>query len=277
MSRELDFIYIGTPKAGSTWLFEALRAHPEARLFPSKASKFFETEKPGSITGYRRQLDRFEEGGKIGEISHDAYLYPHNAKLLREQFPDVKIIACLREPGDFAKSMLLWLQTHTHMFGDDAASMTSHPHLRRAMDFVGQLRPFYDLFPADQIRIVFFEDLKSDPRGFYNDICAHIGISPAFEPEVLQQVVNPARAPRFPAVTHAIFDAGVLVRKAGFGDLVEAAKRFGPLEKLLYKPRAEIDPAVLESAEAEREKARAIFDPLEQLIGRKLPSRWREA
>ena len=277
MHRPLDFIYIGTPKAGSTWLFEALRTHPDARLFPSKASKFFETDEPGSISDYQAQLDQFEAGGKVGEISHDAYLFAHNASLLRKHYPDVKIIVCLREPGDFAKSMLLWIKTHTHMYGDDAQSMTAHPRLRRALDFVGQLKPFYDAFPSEQIKIVFFEDLQSDPRRFYNDICDHIGVSSSFEPEGLTRVVNPARAARFMPFTHAVFDIGVLMRKIGFGGLVEAAKRFKPLEALLYKPHENVDPAVLKSAEAERARARALFEPLESLIGRELPQSWREA
>lgn len=277
MSRKLDFIYIGTPKAGSTWLFEALREHPDARLFPSKSSKFFETHEPAPIAQYQRMLDTMPAGGKIGEISHDVYLYPGNAAFLREHFPDVRIIACLREPGDFAKSMLLWLETHTHVYGSDPIAMAQHPILRAALDFVGQLKPYYDHFPADQIKIVFFDDLSRDPHSFWQDVCDHIGVCAQPEPDVLTQVVNPARAPRIPVVTHSVYNAGVVARKLGFGKFVEDVKRWPVIESLLYKAREGVDPRVLTTAEKEREAARSHFDALEALIGRKLPARWREA
>ena len=275
--RKLDFIYIGTPKAGSTWLFESLRNHPDVRLFPSKASKFFESETPTPIGEYRRQLDRFAPGGKIGEISHDAYLYPHNAAILREHFPEVRVLVCLREPGDFARSLLQWLQAHTSQYGDGAEAMMAHPRLRAWMDFAGGLRRFYDVFPHEQIKVLFFEEFQADPRRFYEDVCRHIGVTSSCEPEVLRRIVNPARSPRFPLVTHAAFHAGVLTRKLGFGKLVEDAKRWRLLEKILYSPEATIHPSVLAAARRERDRSRAMFDALETLIGCRLPERWHGA
>ncbi len=277
MQRDLDFIYIGTPKAGSTWLFEALREHPDVRLFPSKSSKHFETETPGPIAEYRERLDLLPEGGKIGEISHDVYLYPGNAKLLAENFPDAKIIVCLREPGDFAKSMLLWLQTHTFVYGSDAKAMAQHPILRAALDFVGQLQPYYDAFPADQIKVVFFDDLQADPSQFYDEICDHIGVSTNFRPAVLDEVVNPARGARFEWFTHSVYRAGVVFRALGLGNFVENVKRWPIMETLLYKRRVTVDPSVLDTAAIEREQAKPSFDALEKLIGRELPAHWREA
>ncbi len=273
----LEFIYIGVPKAGSTWLFEALRHHPDVRLFPSKASKFFETETPGPVSEYRKQLDRLPAGGKIGEISHDAYLYPHNARILRESFPGVRILICLREPGDFAQSLVRWLQAHTGEYGGDAKTMMEHPRLRAWMDFLGGLKNFYDEFPPGQIKVVFFEDLKSDPRRFYEDVCSHIGVTAACDPETLERIVNPARAPRIPLLTHAVFHIGGLTRKLGFGKLVEDAKRWRLLEAILYSSRDATDPSVAEVALRERERARTMLDQLEAMIGRELPPRWREA
>jgi hypothetical protein len=277
MGRNLDFIYIGVPKAGSTWLFEALRNHPDVRLFPSKASKHFESETPKPIADYRKQLENFAPGGKVGEISHDAYLYRHNAAILREHFPDVRILVCLREPGDFARSLLQWLQAHTSRYGEGADTMMAHPRLRAWMDFAGGLRRFYDAFPPEQIKVLFFEDFQANPRRFYEDVCAHVGITCAHQPEVLHEVINPARAPRFPVVTHAVFRAGVVTRKLGFGKLVEDAKRWRLLEKVLYSPANTIHPSVLASAMRERERSKAMFDGLERLIGCKLPDQWRQA
>ena len=38
-----DYLYIGTSKAGSTWLFRALKWHPQIYAYPGKNLGFFST------------------------------------------------------------------------------------------------------------------------------------------------------------------------------------------------------------------------------------------
>jgi hypothetical protein len=42
MSPQPNFIYIGTSKAGSTWLFDILSRHPEVYITPTKGLYFFD-------------------------------------------------------------------------------------------------------------------------------------------------------------------------------------------------------------------------------------------
>jgi len=273
--RTLDFIYVGTPKAGSTWLFEALGDHPEVRLFPSKSSKFFETPSPKPIAHYQRQIDGFPDGGRIGEISHDVYLYPGSAAFLRKHFPGVRIVVCLREPGDFARSLILWLRSHTREYGDHPRDMMAHPKLRAWMDYHAGLAQFFREFPREQILVTFFDDFRSDPRAFYRAVCRHIGIDPVYLPASLGKVVNPARAPRFPLLTRSAYHIGGVLRAVGFGPFVEAVKRSSVVERILYDGSQDVDPAVVECATRQREQARSSLDALESLIGQPVPESWR--
>ena len=278
MHRDLDFIYIGQPKSGSTWLFEALRTHSEVRLLPSKSSKFFETEEYLEIEPYRALLGKQPEGGIIGEISHDSYMFASTAERLHEAFPKVKIIACLREPGAFAQSVLQWWCTHTRAFGDTPQEMRQHPHFRAAMDYEGGLKPFFDRFPAGQIHVVFFDDLKADPVGFYAGICDFLGIGAEKSAEELTRVVNKARPPRIPPVTRSVYYAGDVFRKAGMGNFVEAVKRSEAVQTVLYAPeKKNIDQRILEAAAAEREALAQRLDQLEALLPTALPPAWRKA
>jgi len=274
--RALDFIYIGTPKAGSTWLFEALGEHPQVQLFPSKSSKFFETSAPGPIAHYQRQLDGFSGERRIGEISHDVYLYAGSAALLRKHFPEVKIVVCLREPGDFARSLILWLRAHTLEYGNNPHDMMANPKLRAWMDYHAGLAPFFREFPRDQILVTFFDDFESDPRTFYSEICRHIGIDVSHEPASIDRIVNPLRAPRFPLLTRTGYHVGGILRALGFGPFVEAMKRSSAVQKILYAGHQDVDPAVLRCAMLHRERARKGLDSLESLIGQPLPERWRK-
>lgn len=274
--RDLDFIYIGQPKSGSTWLFEALRTHSEVRLLPSKSSKYFETEERLDLTPYRELLGQQPEGGIVGEISHDSYMYASTAERLYEAFPKVKIIVCLREPGAFAQSVLQWWSTHTRQFGDTPEEMRQHPHFRAAMDYEGGLKRYFDRFPADQIQVVFFDQLKSDPVGFYSTICDFLGVGKEKSVEELTRVVNKARPPRIPPVTRSVYYAGDVFRKAGMGNFVEAVKRSETVQTVLYAPEKQaVDIRIIEAAAAERSLLAKRLDQLEELLPTRLPDAWR--
>jgi hypothetical protein len=278
MQRDLDFIYVGTPKSGSTWLFEALREHPKAYVLPSKSSGFFETENPGPLDDYRSLLGQAPEDAKVGEIAHDAWLYPATAARLRDAFPSVRILVCLREPGDFAASMLQWWSTHTERFGSDVEQMTRDAGFRHRMDYAGCLAPFVDAFPSEQLKVMFFDELAQNPSAFLREICDFIGIDPGFKPAVLETVVNKARPPRIPALTKAVYEIGGASRRLGMGKLVEQAKRTPWIETLLYSSdAARIGPAISDAAKRERTIAQIAIPELEQLIGRVVPAAWREA
>lgn len=276
--RDLDFIYIGQPKSGSTWLFEALRTHSEVRLLPSKSSKYFETDERLDLEPYLELLGKQPEGGIVGEISHDSYMYASTAERLYEAFPKVKIIVCLREPGAFAQSVLQWWSTHTKKFGDTPEQMRRHPHFRAAMDYEGGMKRYFDRFPAEQIQVVFFDQLKSDPVGFYSTICDFLGVAQEKSVEDLTRVVNKARPPRIPRITRTIYRAGDVFRKAGMGDFVEAVKRSDTVQTVLYGPdKKPVANDIIEAAAAEREALATKLDQLEALLPTQLPLEWRQA
>ena len=69
-----DFLYIGASKAGSSWIYEILREHPEVFVPLAKDIQFFDWHYDKGIDWY---LSFFRPGrGKraIGEVSHDYFL-----------------------------------------------------------------------------------------------------------------------------------------------------------------------------------------------------------
>ncbi len=65
-----DFLYIGTSKAGSTWLFNTLAIHPEVHLASSKGLYFFDQHYDRGIDWYLDQFGGAGDARAMGEISH---------------------------------------------------------------------------------------------------------------------------------------------------------------------------------------------------------------
>jgi len=131
----LDFLGIGAPKAGTTSLHEYMRTHPELFLPEAKEQPFFTVD-----SAYREGWDTFSAvafhgappGRRYGKVTphymggpvafDDAHGDPAvvvTARRIAERFPDVKLIAMLRDPVERAISSY-W---QTTVLGDDDRSL----------------------------------------------------------------------------------------------------------------------------------------------------------
>ena len=60
-----------------------------------------------------------------------------------------------------------------------------------------QLSRYYDFFDKAKIKILFFEDLKHDPKALVNQVFAFFVIDTDFTPDV-EKIMNPSGKPKHP-------------------------------------------------------------------------------
>ena len=103
----LNFIIIGTQKAGTTWLSRRLNEHPEIFLPPNELHYFdLDQNYKKGLDWYRKQFnDKPKDAKSVGEKTPD-YLWtnrPHQNKIniaerIHQLDPDLKLIIILRNP-----------------------------------------------------------------------------------------------------------------------------------------------------------------------------------
>lgn len=268
-----SFLYIGMPKAGSTWFFEALRQHPEVFVPIAKDIQFFDRN-------YERGLDWYSDFFRparhelvTGELSHDYYASPQAAARIARDLPDVKLICCLREPGDFVVSAYKYNKMH-HLKDDvDLDGFIDLDRTRRYTSYLENLSSYFAAFPESNIKIVFYEDLSA-PQALLSDIYGFLGVNPCFTPTVVHQRVNPARNPRSKAATRLAYGTGSLLRSLGMASLVGAVKRSALVERSLYRRDALPILSGGEALASVRRRCRRDYRALEDLIGKSLPQTW---
>lgn len=271
-----NFIYVGAPKAGSSWLFQALSEHDDIFVTPRKSTTYFESSKQGPIDDYLTHFEEAGEASAIGEIAHDTFLDPNAAQRIHEAFPNMRILCCLREPGDFARSAMQWWQTHTTRYGATPDEMLKHERLLSMLDYPARVAPFFELFPEDQLKVVFFDELRSNPENFLCDIYTFLGVNPDFRPIALDRVVNPARQARFQKLTHLAYVIGGKLRTAGLGSFVENLKQSTLIKRILYASSGQsVTPEIEEMLQEIRKDAQPKLDKLEGIIGHSVPAAWR--
>jgi hypothetical protein len=284
-----DFLLIGVAKAGTSWIFEILREHPDVFVPVAKDIMFFNRYYAKGLAWYSRFFAERTDEKVGGELSHDYYLSEETARRIHDTLPDAKLICCLRETVDKLISAYVYnISTgHATMSFEDYVNYGEVSRNRKAafdeyvevsfarqVEYYENLKPYYDLFPREQILILFFEDLKRDPAGFARRLYAFLGVDPDFVPPSLHERSNPARVARNPLLAHTVFRIAQVFRGLGMANFVGAVKRNKVFNALLY--RAE-KPAVVVSEEARHrvyERYRPTYERLEELIGRPLPREW---
>jgi len=269
-----NFLYIGAEKAGSSWIYEILREHPQVYVPPAKDIQFFDKNFDKGIEWY---LSLFSSGAgqtAIGEVSHDYFLAQETAELIRKYLSKVRLICCLREPIDRTMSSFLFYKTTVLNKATTFEEFAFEERILKLSDYYYNLYPFYERFPRDNILILFFDDLKANPRLFAQRIFEFLQVDLDFQPEVLYQKILPASEPRLSWLAHLAYQIGLIFRRVGLVNVVGSVKRTGTFRTLFYKELAnkpQVSPAV-------REKLRAYYTKryhlLPELIGMPLPESW---
>jgi len=198
--RNPDFVGIGAQKAGTTWLFEALRMHPEV-VFPSgKEIHFWDWYPDRGLNWYRARFRSAPATCKVGEITPAYAVLPAaSIAAMRRAMPEVRLFYILRNPIERAWSAALMTLRWALMFEHEASDAWFADVFRSSAsvlrgDYEHCLRAWRDHFPEDQIQVLFLDDLAADPRGVLAGVCTHIGVDPAaagrMTPEKLGAPVN---------------------------------------------------------------------------------------
>jgi hypothetical protein len=207
-----DFFIVGHAKSGTTALYEMLRRHPQIYMPKFKEPWFFARSNPHpqtsgepsvAYTGQRREtleeyLSLFAQARPdqiVGEGS-TSYLWSNTAAMaIAEAQPAARIIAILREPASFLRSLHLQLLTNVTESEKDFRKALSLDDARREgrhipkyaywpqaliysdrVRYVEQLRRFHDVFAPEQMLVLIYDDFRHDNEATVRRVLRFLGV-----------------------------------------------------------------------------------------------------
>jgi hypothetical protein len=208
---KIDFIGIGAPKCGTTWLSAQLEAHPQIGFAPDKEVYYFADTILRRLAG--QELRCFERGDAwyheqfpavAGTISCrgefcPSYLYKEDAsKRIAAYRSDIKLLLCLRPPVEMVYSWY-WYNRNAVVASlpESFEQMMENPFLRELGSYARHLKPYLDLFPKENFLVIQFEAIRRDPDGVRQRAYEFLKVDSSFRPPPSQEGKNAARAPRF--------------------------------------------------------------------------------
>ena len=230
-----NFLYLGPAKAGSTWMADAFRDHPEIYVPAAKDLYFFDRYFEKGTDWYASYFERGRGRKVLAEFSHD-YLYSSEAPArIREVIPDARLMVCLREPISRAFSVYLYYAKFDLYSGSFEEALEDLPELLQHGRYSLYVQRYLDLFPREQIYFAIFEEMQRSPQGFIGDLFEWLGVA-------RRELAQPLLAPRLPAARARsrrlarVVKAGALnARKLGMASLVGKVKGSRLVERTLYR------------------------------------------
>lgn len=236
-----NFIVIGPGKSGTSWLYEIFNTHPQVGMSSAKETLYFETEYHRGPQWYAKFFRKLTSSGisAVGEISNTYIFSALAAERIAASFPEVRIIATLRNPIDRAFSHFLFERRNGNVGDSFDEAIERRPDLLSRGLYDVHLEPYFQHFPASQRLILIYDDMVDDIIGYSDQLFAFLGIESCLGQEILSRKVLGASEARNKHAAKLVVSAGHLVRRLGFPEIVTQLKATS-LAQLLFKP---IDPA----------------------------------
>lgn len=178
----LGFLGIGAQKAGTSWLYAQLCQHPQLGFPLGKEAHFWNrAPTPEGIAAY---LARFADPLRIeGEITPAYAALPLEViRQIHRAAPDLRLIYILRNPVERAWSSAQMALARAEMTPAEASQRWYLDHFRSAGsrargDYAGAIARWRQVFGAQALLIVRYEQIESQPQAVLAQVCAHLGVS----------------------------------------------------------------------------------------------------
>ena len=194
-----NFIVGGAPRSGTTWLYNLLDLHPEVYMAkPVKPEpKFFSVDEifNHGIQYYATTWFAHLNSTMVaGEKTTNYLESPVAAARICRHLPGVKLVFILREPADRAFSNYLWSRVNGQEREDFATALAleqqrersvppalrytrPHAYFSRGL-YADLLRPYFELFPRNQILCLRFEEIISARHTLAERLHRFLSVSP---------------------------------------------------------------------------------------------------
>jgi hypothetical protein len=192
-----DFWIVGHPKSGTTALHEMLRGHPQIFMPELKETLFFARElhpglrpqdpQPHSLGEYLALFAPARLDQRAGEASPSYLRSRLAAERIAALEPGARIIAILREPASFLRSMHLeLLKDHVETEKDFRKAIAREQRLRdqkpvlwyvdERVEYTAQLRRYHEVFGPEQILVLIYDDFRADNDGTVRRVLEFLGV-----------------------------------------------------------------------------------------------------
>ncbi|MGB3074980.1 MAG: sulfotransferase [Chitinophagales bacterium] len=294
------FFVVGAPKSGTTSLYEYLKQHPQVYLPRIKELNFFCTDLHFRFPLLDEQkflayYKDYKNEIAIGEVSVWNLYSTIAAHQIQVFNPEAKIIILLRNPVD-----MMYALHSNHVFNDNEnitdfeEALNAQAERKKGLrispaikcpveglyyfdvaSYALQVKKYLELFGAENVKVILFDDFTADTEIIYLDILRFIGVDEMLP--VAFKVYNASKTIRSGFIRQLTVHTPSIIKKAGKWIFPHQSARRDWLMYWLWKvntkerKRSALNPELRKKISL---MMKAEIDTLEKILGRNL-DQWR--
>ena len=171
------FLFIGADRCGSKSLHNIFRQHPDCYVPAIADPYFFDRTTSGAWIGIWTCLPPPRgQSARSASFRTTTFIRPAAAERIASHFPDVQLLASLRHPIERTFSSYASACSAGVIRTSFEQAVEEVPMLVSGSLYADKLRIYYDWFPPEQLKVLFFDDLEADPRAFAGEAFKFLGL-----------------------------------------------------------------------------------------------------
>jgi hypothetical protein len=195
-SRTPDFIGVGAPRTGTTWLFTMLKSHPEIELPSQKAVNYFNDNYSNGKEWYYDHFTQYREK-IVGEISPLYFGNDQLGKRIQETAPNAKIILICRDPLERLLSHVRLINTLSGQEMGLDQRIRRSPHLIEQGLYFKHISKLLESIEVEKLLVISFGEISESPSVVYKRVVQFLGADSSFIPKQLSDKVGFNITPKF--------------------------------------------------------------------------------
>lgn len=226
-----NFLVLGTYRAGTTWLHEVLRQHPQVFLPPEKELMFFNRHYDRGLDWYERLYAGWSGQKAVGEICPTYLSSDIAAERIARDLPQARLIAILRKPAEQLLSHYQLRKSRGILKGTLEQEIDQDPVLLDTVQYHRHLERYCAAVGRERVSVLFYDDLVASPKKFLDEVYALLGIDP-FYPPSMELKENASRTTRSKLIEKLINKPAAFLRRRGMMKTKALIKRLGIVQLL---------------------------------------------
>jgi len=210
---KVNTFIVGAPKAGTTSLHFYLSKHENVCMSTIKEPNFFSSKEVASLYYASKSMDSSEDYHRLfstpkkvlGEASVSYLFYEEVPKRIFDYNPEAKIIIMLRNPVERALSPYLMdcrlgfcnISMENILLNRDKFPQFFQQFMELGL-YHSQVENYLSVFSKEQIKIIFYDDFKTDTQAVMNELADFLEIE-KFDSDY--SVQNPFLSPSSPLIS----------------------------------------------------------------------------
>jgi hypothetical protein len=169
------FLVGGPPRTGTSWLHEVLQPHACLPAL-SKETRFFDLHYGRGLNWYLDHFPSAGDGRPAGEIAPTYFASPTARERIARTMPQARLVFIFRHPVQRLVSLYRLKRAYGMVGWSLERALELDPELIGSSRYATHLLEWQNRFPADQIQVNLYEDLRRDPQAFVNRIADFLGM-----------------------------------------------------------------------------------------------------